>query len=324
MARLMLTRDGASVRSNRLVFIGGLGVGSLLTYAAAYFGDRRLGRRRRAMLTAKAEHLARVSGRRLGRSRRGVVNHARGWLARLRTRLRSEPVADEVIEERVRAALGRATSHVSLIGVAVRDGCVILGGPILQRERRRVLRTTRRVSGVRAVDDRLEVHSRPDIPQLQDGRPRSRRSTSPRLCADMMKTDVQFVREGDPLRLAAEIMSAANVGFLPVCDQRGKVIGTVTDRDIVVRAVARGSDPELRRVEDIMSPSIVACAPDDELALAEQFMADYQVSRLVVTDEEGILQGVISLSDIAEVEPPRRTARTLRSIAAREAPHPTH
>ena len=311
--------------SKRLMFLGGLGLGSLMPFVATFFGDARLGRRRRALAAAKAEHLTRVGARKLGRTRRGAANHARGWLARLRTRLRSGPVADEVIEQRVRAALGRASSHVSLIGVAVRDGCVILGGPILQREHRRVVRTARRVNGVRAVDDRLEEHARPDIPQLQDGRPRARRSAPQRrLCADVMKMDPQFVREGEPLRLAAEIMSAASIGFLPVCDQRGKVVGTVTDRDIVVRAVARGSDPELRRVDDIMSPSVVACAPDDDLALAEQFMADYQVSRLVVTDDEGVLLGVISLSDIAEIEPPRRTARTLRSIAAREAPHPTH
>ncbi len=53
---------------------------------------------------------------------------------------------------------------------------------------------------------------------------------------------------------------------------------------------------------------------------AEQFMAQYQVSRLVVTDDDDVLVGVISLSDIAEVEPARRAARTLRSVAAREAP----
>ena len=118
-------------------------------------------------------------------------------------------------------------------------------------------------------------------------------------------------------------MSAANIGFLPVCDDGGKVVGTVTDRDIVVRAIARGLDPALARVTEVMSRDVVACRSDDELTLAEQFMANYQVSRLVITDDDGTLEGVISLSDIAEHEPARRAARTLRAVAAREAPRPS-
>ena len=118
-------------------------------------------------------------------------------------------------------------------------------------------------------------------------------------------------------------MSAANIGFLPVCDDGGKVVGTVTDRDIVVRAIARGLDPALARVTEVMSRDVVSCRPEDELALAEQFMANYQVSRLVITDDDGVLEGVISLSDIAEHEPARRAARTLRAVAAREAPRPS-
>ena len=138
-----------------------------------------------------------------------------------------------------------------------------------------------------------------------------------------MKTVPQSVNAGDSIRLAAEIMSAANIGFLPVCDDGGKVVGTVTDRDIVVRAIARGLDPALARVTEVMSRDVVACRSDDELTLAEQLMANYQVARLVITDDDGTLEGVISLSDIAEHEPARRAARTLRAVAAREAPRPS-
>jgi CBS domain-containing protein len=251
-----------------------------------------------------------------------VLNHARGWLARARARLRPRPAADEVIEERVRAALGRASSHVSAIDVAVADGRVALCGPILERERRRVVRTARRVPGVRALDDWLEPHRRADVPELRDGPPRTQGGGRRRRCSDVMKTVPQAVREDDPLRLAAEIMSAANIGFLPVCDEAGKVVGTITDRDIVIRAVARGLDPDARRVGDVMTRNVITCRPEDELVLAEQFMAQYQVSRLVVVGEDDALEGVISLSDIAEHEPPARAARTLRSVAAREAPRP--
>jgi CBS domain-containing protein len=317
----MRTDSSATVPGIRLAFLGGLGFGSVLAYVVAFFGDGRLGRRRRAIARARAGHLARVGARRLGSSRRGAMNHARGFMARLRTRLRSEAGPDEVIEERVRAALGRACSRPSAIEVAVADGCVALHGPILEREHRRVLRTARRVRGVRAVEDALELHRRADVAQLDGGRPRA--GARRRRCSDVMKLVPQAVREDDPLRLAAEIMSAANIGFLPVCDDAGKVVGTITDRDIVIRAVAPGLDLEARPVGEVMSRNIVACRPDDELTLAEQFMAQYQVSRLVVTDDDDVLEGVISLSDIAEYEPAARAARTLRSIAAREASRPS-
>ena len=64
------------------------------------------------------------------------------------------------------------------------------------------------------------------------------------------------------------------------------------------------------------------CAPTDDLATAEQLMAQYQISRIVIADDRGTLMGVISLSDLAERSSVRRAARTLRAIAAREAPRP--
>jgi CBS domain-containing protein len=320
MGRLMRRGVEATVPARQRLFLGGLGFGSLVAFLAAFFGDGRLGRRRRALAGAKARHLALLGLRRLGRSRRGLINRARGASARLRARLRSDAVADEVIEQRVRAALGRVASHVSVIDVLVEDGRVALGGPILESEHRRVVRTARRVLGVRALDDWLEDHRRADIPELSNVARVARANR--RRCASVMKTVPQSVNEDDSIRIAAEIMAAANIGFLPVCDDGGKVVGTVTDRDIVVRAIARGLDPALARVTEVMSRDVVACRPDDELVLAEQFMANYQVARLVITDEDGVLEGVISLSDIAEHEPARRAARTLRAVAAREAPRP--
>ena len=322
----LLMRRGleATAPTRQRLFLGGLGFGSLVAFLAAFFGDGRLGRRRRALAGAKARHLGRAGVRSLGRSGRGLLNHARVAWARWRARVRSrsDAVADEVIEQRVRAALGRVSSHVSVIEVLVEDGRVALGGPILESEHRRVVRTARRVIGVRGLDDWLEEHRRADIPELRGGGRIARAAANRRRCASLMKTVPQSVNPDDPIRLAAEIMSAANIGFLPVCDDGGKVVGTVTDRDIVVRAIARGLDPALARVTEVMSRDVVSCRPEDELALAEQFMANYQVSRLVITDDYGVLEGVISLSDIAEHEPARRAARTLRAVAAREAPRP--
>ena len=139
-------------------------------------------------------------------------------------------------------------------------------------------------------------------------------------CADVMKREVQIVGENDTVQRAAELMTMGNVGFLPVCDAQRKVVGTVTDRDIVVRVIAKGRPSANTRVGEMMTRDVVACLPDDELTLAEQFMAQHQVSRILITDEQRTLQGVINLSDVAQREPTRRATRTLRAVAAREAP----
>jgi len=267
--RLMRRGVEAAAPARQRLFLGGLGFGSLIAFLAAYFGDGRLGRRRRALAGAKARHFGRAGARRLGRSQRALVNRVRGALARLRARLRSDLVADEVIEQRVRAALGRVASHVSVIEVLVQDGRVALGGPILESEHRRVLRTARRVIGVRGLDDWMEEHRRPDIPELSDVPHAVRAARNRRRCANIMKTVPQSVNADDPIRLAAEIMAAANIGFLPVCDDGGKVLGTVTDRDIVVRAIARGLDLALVRVIEVMSRNVIICRVEDEFAFVE-------------------------------------------------------
>ena len=323
MGGLRLADRRARNQANRLAFWGGLGFGSAVACVLAYFADPRLGRRRRAFAGAKLAHASRSGRRGVGKAGRTVANHTRGLWARIRANLGPDTATDEVLQERVRAALGRLSRHVSAIDVAVADGSVTLNGPILEREHRRVVRAARRVRGVRAVNDRLERHLRSDVPELGLGTT-AEKPASQRRCAEFMKGDPQSVIETDSIRSAAEVMSVANVGFLPVCDADRRVVGTLTDRDIVVRGVALGANADDRTVGEVMSRNVVACRPEDEMAVVEQFMAYYQVSRLVITNERDELVGVISLSDIAEREPAKRAARTLRAVAAREAPRTSH
>jgi CBS domain-containing protein len=251
------------------------------------------------------------------------VNRGHGLLARLRSAFQPDVVGDEVLVERVRAALGRVCSHPSAVDVRVSSGQVVLEGPVLERDHRRILRSIRLTRGVRGIEDRLDRHLHPDsVPGLHQARARA--AAAGPLCASLMKTNVQTVRPEDSLRQAAEKMALANVGFLPVRDQLGRVVGTITDRDIVVRGVAAGAPAELGRIGDVMTRQVVACRPDDPLSVADDLMAQNQVSRLIVTDSEGVLKGVISLSDLIEHEAGGRAARTLRAVAAREAPrYPT-
>lgn len=136
-------------------------------------------------------------------------------------------------------------------------------------------------------------------------------------CDQVMKQNIECVSPRDTAKTAARRMRDANVGFLPVCDDANKVVGTVTDRDLAIRVLAedRGATTP---IQDILTREVVACRPEDELGKAEALMARYHKSRVMCVDDDGRLVGIISLSDIAEHEPANRATRTLREVSARE------
>lgn len=138
------------------------------------------------------------------------------------------------------------------------------------------------------------------------------------LCRDIMKGDVQCVTARTTVAQAAAIMRDEQIGFLPVCDEARNVIGTVTDRDIAIRVVAENEPPD-QSVDLFMTTDVIACRSDDDLAIAQDLMGEMQVSRIVCLDEDGELDGVISLSDIAQVGDGTDATATLRSVTVREA-----
>jgi CBS domain-containing protein len=140
-------------------------------------------------------------------------------------------------------------------------------------------------------------------------------------CEEIMKRQVYCVLDSDSAQIAAARMRDENIGFLPVCDESGKVIGTVTDRDICLRVDAEGKNASECAIRDVMSRDVVACRPTDDVSVAERLMAKFHKSRMLLTDESGRIEGVISLSDIAQRDSLRRAAATLREIASREARH---
>ena len=140
-------------------------------------------------------------------------------------------------------------------------------------------------------------------------------------CEEIMKRDVECVEPTEPVQAAARRMRDANVGFLPVCDSSRSVLGTITDRDIAIRIVAEGRPPTTAAA-DVMTREVIACRPGDDVTRAEQLMGKHQKSRIICTDENGRLIGVISLSDIAQVEEASRASQTMKQVTKREArPH---
>ena len=115
---------------------------------------------------------------------------------------------------------------------------------------------------------------------------------------DCMTKNVICVGEFESADVAARLMARYNLGSLPVRRLDGSLSGMVTDRDIVVRCVAAGDDPECTRVAEIMTRRILAAEPDRSVDEAARLMAREQVRRLPV-QEHGRLVGMVSLGDVA-------------------------
>lgn len=132
--------------------------------------------------------------------------------------------------------------------------------------------------------------------------------------SDAMTSQVSIARPTDSIRKVAETMAKVDSGVVPVVDN-GKVVGLVTDRDIVLRVVAEGRSFD-SAVSDVMSDGeVLSVKEDDILADATAKMANNQVRRLVVLNESGNLTGILSLGDVAKDYGAKQVGKTLEEIS---------
>ena len=130
---------------------------------------------------------------------------------------------------------------------------------------------------------------------------------------DVMTPNPRTVEVSDTIQDAALIMREEDTGAVPVVED-GRVVGMVTDRDIVIRAIADG-DFEAT-IDDIVSDDVVSATADMTTAKAEELMSEHQIRRLPVIDEDENLIGIVSLGDLAVKEGrDARTGDTLQSIS---------
>lgn len=115
----------------------------------------------------------------------------------------------------------------------------------------------------------------------------------------IMTEKIIAVNQMEPVSSAARLMLRHNLGILPVCDDRGKLRGILTDRDIVTRCVAADMAPEDTKIREIMTRGIQTCSTGDDAASALESMSLHQVRRLPVVEEGGKLVGMVSLCDLA-------------------------
>lgn len=119
-----------------------------------------------------------------------------------------------------------------------------------------------------------------------------------RQVGDVMVRNVQTIDGSMNCAQAAQRMRDANVGVLPVVEG-GRIRGIVTDRDLVIRGMATGMDPSTIRVADVATDSLVAARPDWPLEQAMETMAEHQIGRLPVVDENDRVAGIVTLSSLA-------------------------
>jgi CBS domain-containing protein len=132
---------------------------------------------------------------------------------------------------------------------------------------------------------------------------------------ECMTNNVKMIESTATLLEAAELMRDADIGAVPVADA-GRPIGMLTDRDIVVRALAEYKDPNQTRVRDIISPRLRTVYLDQDVSEAAELMAREQIRRLLVLDHDQAPVGILSLGDIGKSESGADTgAQALQGIS---------
>ena len=138
-----------------------------------------------------------------------------------------------------------------------------------------------------------------------------------------MSGGIQTVPPQATLKEAARKMASQDIGSLPVCaaeaGSRRTVVGIITDRDIAVRAVARGMDPNVTRVEEVMTRDVLSCSSDADVEDACLLMERRQVRRLLVTDGNEAPVGIVSLGDIALCLRESQSGGVLRKVSEPDA-----
>jgi CBS domain-containing protein len=132
--------------------------------------------------------------------------------------------------------------------------------------------------------------------------------------SEVMTSKLCSIDADKPVAYAAQMMRDEDVGLAPIVEG-DRLVGTLTDRDIAIRVVAEGRDPESTTVRDVASTDVVTIDPQQDLDEAMRLMAQHQVRRLPVVEEDGRLVGVVAQADIARQADDRKTGEVVERIS---------
>ena len=132
---------------------------------------------------------------------------------------------------------------------------------------------------------------------------------------EIMTREVEVVHPDNSLKDAAQKMRVRDIGFLPVFDG-DQILGVVTDRDIIIRSTAEGTDPNTSLGRDFITTPAVYCFADDDVEAAARLMEEHQIRRVIVLNrDDNRLAGVVSLGDIARSSTQKTSAEVLQSVS---------
>jgi CBS domain-containing protein len=137
-------------------------------------------------------------------------------------------------------------------------------------------------------------------------------------CNEVMTKDPVCCLPNDSVAKAAELMKSENIGSIPVIEnkQSQKLVGIVTDRDLALKIVAGGLDTQSTTVETVMTHKVVTCRADDDLQKALDAMAEHQLRRIPVVDNDKKIVGIIAQADVAtRADQPEKTAELVKEIS---------
>jgi CBS domain-containing protein len=137
-------------------------------------------------------------------------------------------------------------------------------------------------------------------------------------CREIMSHDVQWIRPGETVAGAAKMMAFYNVGLLPICSADGKPLGVITDRDIALRVIGKDRLAAQTVVEDVMTTPVQSVTSDCALDRVGELMTKAGVSRLLVLDKAGHLEGLVSVADLMVRAPGHTASEAARGVYARE------
>ena len=137
--------------------------------------------------------------------------------------------------------------------------------------------------------------------------------------SDIMTKDLVYSLPSDMVSDVAKLMKDEDIGPVLIVDDTNdgkRLVGIVTDRDLAIKVVGEGRDPKSTRVEDVMTDSLVTCRADDDVENAMRAMAQNQLRRIPVVDDNGQLVGIISQADLAtRLNEPQSTAEVVKEIS---------
>ena len=137
-------------------------------------------------------------------------------------------------------------------------------------------------------------------------------------CKDVMTQDPVCCEPGDSVTRVATVMKQEDIGSVPVVESQGskKLVGIVTDRDLVLKVLAGGRGAEQATVKDAMTPNPVSCREGDDVNQAMELMKDRQVRRMPIVDPNGRLTGIIAQADVAtRVNRDNQTGEVVEAIS---------